>query len=300
MIRDRAIYIVWVFVSAVFILQACTTLQTFPHAARAGDTISIAVGSAVGMTKDSSNTTAVYVADSGGTYPVTIRSVFNLYPDKKSALYQSNSQTLNIIASANHEAWQTVMVIDLPSDIPVGTGSIHITSVATYPSVTSHINDMAIGLQIIPGSGESNPFTYEFGTGSSLPGKLSLLEPLPHALITPPVNGSYYGAIQMKLTLSTSAPNPLTEADLRVEFDDMTPGTVSNRNVSWSINNNELTVMLISPGGGLQAVESRFSVIPYPKFNFTSVPTITSVQFFDVDGQLVTGPVASDFSVALF
>jgi len=282
-----------------FVLQGCTSLQTFPGVARAGDTITLAVGSADGMSKQSTNTTAIYVPDAGGSYPLTIRSVFNLYPDKKSRLYTSTSATLPVIDSSDHEAWQTVMVIDLPTDLPLGTGNIQINSVADFPTVSSHINDVPISLEIVNGAGASSVFTYEFGFGSSQAGDLSLLEPLPHAQVTPPSDNTYYGAIELRLTLPTTAEIPLTEEHVRVVLDDMTPSTVSNRNIVWGIDNDELIVMIMSPSGYLQTIESRFSIVLLPRFSFITEPVITSLKFFDVDGEQVSGAVPVDYSVTL-
>ena len=251
------------------------------------------------MTKDSANTTAVYVRDAGGTYPLTIRSVFNLYPDKKSRL-NLTSTVDSIVNSADHEAWQTVMLIDLPADIPVGTGNILITSSAVYPPVNSHINDVPIALEIISGAGSSDAFTYEFGQGAAMDGELAQLESLPHALITPPVNNQYYGAIEMKISLDMSAAT-LDETKVRVFVDDMNSTTLSNKNVVWKVSSTgELVVMIISPSGYLQARESRLSIVSRPKVTFNSIPTISEVNFYDIDGNLISGaPGLAEYNVAM-
>ena len=80
----------------------CTALQSFPGAARGGDTVALAIGSPDGM--DRTNTTAVYVSQSDPNYVPTsdpdypgvgttqhalpIRSIFKLYADKSSEQYQ--------------------------------------------------------------------------------------------------------------------------------------------------------------------------------------------------------------------
>jgi hypothetical protein len=286
--------------SILLILHACTGFQTYPKVARAGDTISIAVGSPVGMTKDSNNTTAVYLPDSGGTFPLTLRSVFNLYPDKKSRLYLPNSVTASLINSAGHEAWQTVMMIDLPTNLPVGSGSIQITSIAEYPSINNHINNVPISLEIVSGIGQADTFSYEFGLGLSSPGDLSLLEALPHALITPPTDNEFYGAIEMKLLLPTTAATTLTEGKLRVVVDDMTPSTFSNRTVTWTVNSNEeLVVIMMSASGGLLANESRFSIVLKPTFSFTAPPVISEVTYYDINGNIVVGHTPAEYTVTL-
>jgi hypothetical protein len=285
---------------ALFSLQACTGYNSYSKVARAGDTISLAVGSPVGMTKDVSNTTAVYVPDAGGSYPLTIRSVFDLYPSKKSRLNLTTTVD-PVVNSSDHEAWQTVMVIDLPTDLPVGTGNIVITSTAVYPPINSHINDHPIALEIISGTGSPDAFTYEFGHGLSWDGELAQLESLPHAVVTPPRNNEYYGAIEMKLSLDMSAAI-LNDTKVRVIVDDMNSTTLSNKSVVWHVSDTgELRVMIISPSGSLQARESRLSIISIPRVTFNSAPTLTEVNYYDVDGNLLAGaPGLSEYNVALY
>ena len=298
--NSRVLYLLFIF--ALFTLQACTGYSTNARTASAGATISIPVGSPVGMTKDPTNTTAVYVPDAGGSYPLTIRSVFDLYPSKKSRLNLTVTVDA-LVNSVDHEAWQTVMIIDLPTDVPVGTGNIHITSTATYPPINSHISDFPIALEIVAGVATPDPFAYEFGLGASADGDLAELESLPHAVVTPPVNSDYYGAIEMKFTLDMSS-TTLDDAKLRVFVDDMNSTTLSNKNVVWRVTpTGDLLVMIISPTGFLQARESRLSIVSKPKVKFNSVPTITEVNFYDVDGNLLDladgAPQLSDYMIAL-
>jgi len=297
--------------SCLLVLQACTGKQTTPNVARAGDTVSIAIGSAEGMNKSSSNTTAIYVPDAGGSYPLIIRSIFNLYPDKKSSLYNPNSNTQFLINTSNHEAWQTVMVIDLPTDVPVGTGKIHIETIASFPTIVTNPNNLPIGLEIIEGVGSPDTFAYDFsnnGTGSEV-GDLSTLEPLPFALVKLPYetfDEKYYGAIEIRLTLPTGATRALTNTDVRVVVDDMTPYSLSNRNVVWSVKgsvgDDELVVMMISPTGELIALESRFSIVvsnTRPLFQLITAPTILEVNFYDINGNKVAGKTIDDYLVTL-
>lgn len=295
--QSRILYLSFIF--ALLTLQACTGYNAYSKIARQGDTISLAVGSPVGMTKDVSNTTAVYLPDSGGSYPLTIRSVFDLYPSKKSRL--NNTTTVDpLVNSADHEAWQTVMLVDLPIDVPVGTGNIVITSTAVYPPINSHINDVPIALEIISGAGSPDAFTYEFGLGASADGNLTELESLPHALITPPVNTELYGAIEIRLSLDMSS-TTLDNTNVRVFVDDMSSTTFSNKNVVWNVSSTgELLVMIMSPSGKLQARESRFSIVSKPRIKFNSAPTITEVNYYDVDGDLIAGaPGLAEYDVAM-
>jgi hypothetical protein len=75
--------------------------------------------------------------------------------------------------------------------------------------------------------------------------------------------------------------------------------TQSNRSVVWSIVNDELILMILSPTGGLLALESRFTVTLNPQISFTSAPVVTEVNYFDVDGNPVAGIVPADYTVSL-
>ena len=72
---------------ALAVLNGCVALQPFPMAGQAGDTITLAVGSADGM--NSSNTTVEFFpfgtnpnTDPG--IPVPVREIVKMYPDKTS------------------------------------------------------------------------------------------------------------------------------------------------------------------------------------------------------------------------
>ena len=293
--RSTGFYVV--FIVAIVLLQACTALQSFPVAARAGDTISLAVGSPQGMTK--ANTSAFYLPDSGGVITLPIRSIFNVYADKKSELYQFGGDAGSLTGSSKHESWLTVLAIDLPSGLSIGTGKVQLTSTATYSDITRHINDVLIDLEIISGAGAPNPFTFEHAAGTSQPGDLSKLEPLPHALINPPENTQNFGAIEIQLSLPNSLGTALTDVLVRVVADDMMSNTASNRNVIWGVNNGNLTLLLMSPSGTLKGFESRFSVVLHSSVSFTGTPAITAINYYDVDGNAVAGPLITDYSVTL-
>ena len=289
----------------VVILPACTALNTFPQAARGGDTVTLAVGSADGMTV--ANTTASYESDaSPGVFTDLtpgIRSVFRLYADKTSSLYAIGSTANNIVITSGHEPWITVMVVDLPQGLPVGPGKVNISTTATYPTIGSHINNLPVKLEILPGTGAVSNLDYEFGKGSSMPGDLSLLESMPHAQVIPvfPQSTSWpqYGAIEMNISVPTSTGTPV-----RVVFDDLrvvTPTSISTLYARDS--NQDMTVMLLSPKGKLHYYAPRFSLVLVDLENqvdsFLSTPVINSVRYFDTSGNLVAGPSVSDFSVEM-
>ena len=198
-------------VAFAYIAAGCTALETFPQAARAGDTVALAVGSAEGMSR--ANTTASFESDAmpGEFYDLTpgIRGIFRLYADETSSIYDNASNAYHIVKTSGHEPWLTVMAVDLPHGLPLGTGKIHITTTATYPTIGSDINDFPINLEILPGTGVASDLLYEFGVKSSQPGDLTIPESLPHAQVIPEypeaTNWPLYGAIEMKLHVPTSA-----------------------------------------------------------------------------------------------
>jgi hypothetical protein len=298
--------------AAVFliVLSGCTALNTFPQAARSGDTVALSVGSPDGMTR--ANTTAAFFSDSqpGVAYDLTsgIRGVFRLYADKASGLYTNSSNTRSIIDTSGHEPWLTVLVVDLPQSLPIGSGKVHITTTATYPTIGSHINDLPVNLEIIPGTGTTSDLPYEFGLGAQLNGDLTLLETQPYALVAPafPQSTTWpaYGAIEMKLHVPTSEGTALAPPALRVVVDDMTGKTSSGLSaLSRHDNNQDLTVMLMSPTGKLRYYEPRFSIVLVDNENqsiaFSETPVISSVSYFDINGNEVAGPLASSYTVQM-
>jgi len=290
-------------------LSGCIALQTFPQAARAGDTVTLAVGSADGMSR--ANTTAFFVSDSNSAqYDLTpgIRGIFRLYADKASSLYTAGSSTHFIVDTSGHEPWVTVMVLDLPQGLPSGTGKVHITTTATYPTIDSNINDLPINLQILPGTGAPSSLSYEFGVGSSMTGNPAQLEASPLAQVMPvfPSNTNWpnYGAVEIKMHVPTTAGTALNSTQLRVLLDDMTVSNSSNLHAIYRDDSNQdLTVMLLSPIGKLRYYEPRFAIVPINNqdqvISFIGTPTITSVRFFDINGNQVAGPQVTDFVVQL-
>lgn len=284
----------------------CTALKTFPQAAHPGDTIALAVGSPDGMTR--ANTTATFTSDADGI-PVditaNIRSIFKLYADRSSGVYEPFGAAQNLVGTSGHEPWVTIVALDLPTTgLLTGPGQISFNTTASYPSIGSHINDVPIGIEILPGVGSSSDFTYEFGVGSSATGDLTELEAQAHAIAGPAFPSPScpcpdYGAIEVKINMPTSSGTGLTQDLVRVLVDDMTMETNSGRGVNYALTGGEdLTVMLISPTGQLKYYEARFSIVPFSTITFSGTPTVTSVRYFDIDGNETTGPV-SDYVVSM-
>ena len=316
--------VVYLFVVGAIFLGGCTAYKTFPNAARAGDTITLAVGSPDGMTRGNTTATFISEADPENQIDVTpnIRAIFKLYADQASLIYETPALfTEQIVMTSGHAPSVTVVVIDLPTGLPTGPARIEFSTTATYPTIGSHINDLStnaqplvaaghvdppIALNILPGTGTSTEFPYEFGMGWFMIGDLTWLEAQPHAQVSPPFQGGNpagwpeYGAVEVKMNLETDL--PLTDSLFRVVADEMSFYTNSQRSVVSDLNGNELTVMFISPKGKLHYYEPRFAVVLDSSVNFSQVPfpaTMSSVQYYDVDGNVATGPLASQFSVVI-
>lgn len=294
-----------ILILAGFLGTGCTALNTFPKSARSGETIALAVGSPDGMTR--ANTTAAFTSDADGV-PVditaNIRSIFKLYADKASSVYETSSTSQNIIDTSGHEPWVTIVALDLPIGLTTGPGKIQFNTTASYPTIGSHINNFPIGLEILPGTGTPADFVYELGIGGSSTGNLKDLEAQAHALVAPAFPSAScpcpdYGAIEIKINMPTTNDLGLPGSIFRLLVDDMTLQTQSGRSVSYALTTpDDLTVMLISPSGGLKYYEARFSIVLNTLFTFNGTPTITSIRYFDVNGNETTGPV-SDYVVSL-
>lgn len=316
--------VVYILVLGAVFLGGCTAYKTFPNAVRAGDTITLTVGSPDGMTR--ANTTATFIseADPENQIDVTpnIRAIFKLYADQASLVYEAFTVfTEQIVMTSGHAPSVTVVVIDLPTGLPTGPARIEFSTTATYPTIGSHINDLntntqrlvaqghidpPIALNILPGTGAPTEFPYEFGIGWFMKGDLTWLEAQTHAQVSPPFQAGNpaswpeYGAVEVKMNLDTDL--PLTDSLFRVVADEVSFYTNSQRSVVSSLNGNELTVIFISPKGKLQYYEPRFAVVLDSSVNFSQVPvpaTISSIKYYDVDGNVATGPLASQFSVAI-
>jgi len=292
----------------VLILSGCTALKTFPQAARGGDTVALAVGSPDGMTR--ANTTAVFVSDSAPGAPVDItpgiRAIFRLYADEMSDVYNAGNDAQQIVLTSGHEPWVTIMGVDLPVGLPLGPGEVQVTTTATYPTIGSHINNLPIRLEILSGTGTSSDFTYEFGMGQSQIGDLQSLEPVPHAQVTPlfPHGTTWpsYAAVEIKMNVPTTLGTALDQPFLRVVLDNMTVQTGSTPSLIYNHDSSEeLTVILVSPDGQLKYFQPRFSIAlidnPFLPVSFIGIPAVTSVKYYDINGNQVSGPMVGDFSV---
>lgn len=296
-------------IAANVLLSGCTTFQSFPYIARAGDTIALAIGSPDGM--NTGNTTAVYVSKSDPgypntptEYPLTIRSIFKLYADKASPQYARNSTATQITKSSGHEHWITIAAIDTPTTLPTGAGEVRFTSTAPYPTIGSHINDFPIDVELLPasaGTGSPATFPYEVGVGQTAIGNLGELEAVPHAAVfsnfNPSASWPTYGAIEVLVNAPNTATSVLDRA-VRMYAEDIMSTTNSKRSFTSRLTNNQdIQLILLSPTGKLAYYEPRFTIIMPNGVDYVGTPTITAVNYYDINGDSVAGPPITDYTV---
>ncbi|MEZ5543240.1 MAG: hypothetical protein R3F42_14560 [Pseudomonadota bacterium] len=292
------------------VLYGCTAINTMPIAARAGDTITVAVGSPDGMTL--ANTTASYAPSGGGSVALPIKSIVRLLPDQTSRAVQNPTHSYwELTNSSGHQPWLSVLVIDLPtSGLPVGTGAIHVSTTAEYPTIADHVNNVPINLEILPGTGTPHPLEYNIGLGSTALGNLNNIEPS-HGIVTHPTfdpNATWptYGAIEITLQFAADGAPP---SSFQLIPEDISSYTGSQRNVIHKVAGDSLVVSYISPTGLLQYYEPRFTIVPLPARPITgplpgtmpsAPPVVTQVRHFDINGALVSGPSLANYTVDMF
>ncbi len=293
----------------VSFLSGCAAVKSFPESARSGETITLAVGSPEGMSKQ--NILVEYYPDSEPSTPYDItqglRSVFKLYPDQASKLMLYDDAFFSvdrISRDTGHAAWLTIVTLDLPT-LPVGTGTIKVTP--TSPSInygpnSENIENVDIALEILPGSGLAGDFPFiPIAFSNPITRTLSDLEPAPQIIITPPLGGNVtYGAIEIKLTIPWQDENsqPVPNSDIFVLIDKKNKLNLrSQLSQQWKRVGDEFTVTQISPRGML-LIQSKFSVIARPTstLNLSNV-SISSIKYYDLDGFEVAGPLSIEYTL---
>lgn len=290
---------------AASILMGCTTTQPLPIAARSGDTITLALGSQVGM--KTVNTTVTFTPDSTGIpISLTPKSIFNLYPDKRSKAYQDVALSL-VVQAQMHEQWLTAMAIDLPNNLPVGFGTIKVST--TVPQVNGQnakLEDVDYRLEILPGAGTPHSLMNQMASGYLYPGNLSTLQQVPYqAYIIPPYQTCHkptnYAVIELRFRLSYVI-EPYRDVEwFTVVADDLTAYTKNKSpQLIWSAKGDELVVIFMSTDGVLKCYEPRFSLVPTDSsFNDYGPPVLLSVTYYDVSGAVISGSAASEYQVVV-
>jgi len=303
-----------VFMLTVLGSAGCSTVNTFPLAARAGDTIVEPVGSPEGMiaTGSSPNTIVEWtpwgVADcsdpagdlSATPVPITVRGRFNLYPEQTSPAWLQSS-ALSVEISTGHGPYTTVLLMDLPTTgLTVGYGCLNITttSAVTYSPMTAHISDYPINLEILPGTGAPNPLTYKLLGIAQKNGDLTDLAPKRRIVIKPDfiesTPSTTYGAIEVEVTIPGLDLLPDPDLGMAVIPDEKIEFTTSKRgNFTWSQSGDVVKVIFLSPVGALEYYDAHFSILSDQMMTLVDAAAInigsimTTVKYYDIDGNLV-------------
>lgn len=305
----RGIFRIFMTMVAVFIMVGCAAVQPLPVAARAGDTITLALGSQEGMMR--SNTTATFTPDATGV-PVALspKAIFNVYPDKRSNAYEANATYANsLVYGTSHEQWLTVMVVDLPQELPEGFGTIKVNTAAEQPvGPNAKVEDVDYRVEVLPGVGRPHGLQYLLSSLGTLSGNLNNLERIRgQVYVYPPVvslcNGpqtSNYAAIEMRFQMPFVV-EPYRDIEwIRVVADDYSVMTREKApDLLWSASGNELKVVFMRADGKLRCYEPRFSIVPWEFGLFTEPPAFLSLTYYDIDGQVTTGPDMAAYQVVV-
>lgn len=175
------------------LIYACTATESFPNAARAGDTVALALGwNKVNINR---NKIRVTITDVNGAVTTinpgdpALRALTNLYPDPVSRLmvgyalgYEAEPTLqqgytsgvyINSVTSGDNEWNQTTVFLDLPTSLPEGPAQINVIDTATDKVVGG-----AQAIEILPGEGSPNPMYVANDPDASglTPGEAATLE----------------------------------------------------------------------------------------------------------------------------
>ena len=237
-----------------------------------------------------------------------VRSIFNLYPDPTSPAWSNDS--LGILSwSGGHAPWQTVIVLDLPALSP-GAGYIKVLpgSSVKAPATAVNVRNINIALEILPGTGVPGTFDYfKFAQDTTTTsGNLSLLEPNNQLVVRPSQemldSNDFYAAVEIKMNVpfrmkNTGLPPAKTGNDLPNYIVIMDKSDLSDTyatSMKWIRDGDTITVYFTSPWQGIALAQMRFSVVIYSNaaYDFWGTQSVTSVNYYDADGQLMaTSPI---------
>jgi len=296
-------------IAVVMILQACVGVQTFPVAARAGDTIALPVGTQDNLNQ--SNVTLHYYPE-GSTTPIdltsNVRSTFKIYPDKTSRVWVEDVNRL--LLYTGHSPWQNVLAVDLPVDLPTGSGYFDVILggdvIEANPNFIKSVTAVQIAMDVLPASANPVPndfgfFTDAFAAPES--GDLSRLMPLRRLVLRPGVSPGEYGNDQVaaaqyviKLSPNAALVDALDSGNAKISIirDEIPDDSANQVQLSWSRVADVVTVNVISPVGGIRANLLRFDMLFLfiTGLNYLDIfslsPQLQSVTYFDITGNVVT------------
>jgi hypothetical protein len=293
-----------IFVSIFFLFQGCVAINTYPAVARAGDTITLSLGSVDGL--DKSKLQISFVPQSTGLpidLTANIRSVLKIYPDRTSPTSIGNTSTFFLTSFSGHAAWMNIAVIDLPANLPIGQGyfqvvysnDVRVPNTIWVPSAEG----MHIATEIIAGTGTNNSFSYYSDSGSILTGAFSDVESLPHVVLRPASGNNYNSAIypaaaeyRIRLPISGNV-SSMDDSEIHVIWDYKPNEDNRQIQLNWRRQSDVITVNVLVPTD--LTISDRlyqFSIVVDPVNNnvidINGTPQLLSYRYFDLNGNQIT------------
>ena len=309
-----------VFSLLIALLSACVATQTFPGVVRAGDTVTLAVGSLDGLDRD--NVTVTYYPDSDPSNPVdltqNVRSVIRIFPDKTSAAYWDTAsgnglETMNFLSTlSGHGPWQSVVAVDLPVTLPTGTGVFRVTPGAgvKFPLTLAKVQNVDIAIEVLASVngdvaiGENHVFEYrKLNTNDNTNiGNLARLEGLRQAVVSTVPDTSTTSVeiaaaeYSVSLVVLDASQNDVTDQlfdfNIAIVLDDQLSYLKNQTSLIWSRNGGDLKVIVTSATGrqGYRAI--RYSILLVNAaggWSIAETPSINSATYYDTNGDQLIG-----------
>jgi len=280
-------------------LHGCAGVRTFPSVARAGDTVTMMAG---GSERATTETVAVTLtsAATGQVWDLQalglVRSVFNVRPDGTSVgtLYGPYFHTFWPWV-VGHEPVQTVLVTDLPNDVPVGLATVEVNLNTDDSSGGGSV--MALSLEVVPGTGHSDSLEYVDMLTGPTPADLPSLEAAPRAKITFGRGWSTLrlGAASLVVDFDETVVDPsdlfvyVPESTVRGTWSTTGPFGATQRMVYWHQDGQRLYLDVAAPQGLAPQYLQAYVVYP-PTVTGNPALQLVSATVWDVDGNVISLP----------
>lgn len=288
--------VLFVVIAMILFGQGCTGVQTFPLAARAGDTISLAVGWNKKLSRDQLTIT---ITPSSGIPVVyapgdpAVHALVNLYPDPLSRLiveretgtssdagFFYGSLMENEITHNNKDFSQKLLIMDLPSFLAEGPAIISFSS-------TGGETIQPITIEVLPGVGSPHNFQIQESYTPFLIGQINLAERAPHMAVA--FSGPVIPyAIHAHLTHDPDAQNGGVGTPYVV-----TPRGNDIKSTYWSDDGSNLQV-IVMPSNSTKPMSN------FVNFKFAVAGGLQNLQIapggikaYDVNGNEITGVTAT-------
>ncbi len=273
-------------------LSACSSVNTFPHLARPGDTVSLMVGGSAQARKE--NVGAMLTDASGHVFDLQalgrVRSVFNLRADGRALGTHYSPYLESYISWAfGHEPLQTVLVADLPAGAAPGPAKLAITlNGVTDNSAGTGSGPFNVALEIVAGSGSSELFERRTLEGPA-PVDFARLETAPHARVDFTAGTAPIGAASLIIDFDEAAVSPndlnvyVPESTVRGSFVDPGAFGKTQRMVYWRQDGQQLHVDIVAPQG-IDPRYLQFHVVHPTGLTGSPAFSILSAQVYGTDG----------------